>query len=277
MVESVSRPPHHSSDWDVRLPALIAAAERAWPGVTLSRAMLIERLRETEPDPTAHFGDLYLALACAQGDAAAVAHFERAFMPEVEASLQRSRAPLFVLEEVCQRVRTRLLVGDDGQPRIAHYQGRAPLKAWVAVIARRELWRVQEGDEAAPSPEALLNEAGTSADDLDLHVLRDEHRGTFDAAIEAALARLEPTTRALLRMHYFDGVPLGTLARAQGVDKSTISRWLTKAREGVAEDVRAELARSLALSEDELQSIIRALLTQFGARISRVLKQEPSR
>ena len=85
--------------------------------------------------------DVELARACARADPAALAAFEQvlgAVRPAI-ASLGASAAEI---DEVLQRVRVQLLVGDP--PGIAGYAGRGELRAWVRVIAVRETVRLRK-------------------------------------------------------------------------------------------------------------------------------------
>src|SRR4029453_5873016 len=84
-----------------------------------------------------HVADLVLARAWAVGDSAALAEFERRYMPEIEAALARFRMPADEADELKQVVRERLMVGGDGMPRLARCRGNGPLGAWVRVVAAR--------------------------------------------------------------------------------------------------------------------------------------------
>src|SRR5687767_7886006 len=84
--------------------------------------------------------DLALAQACAAGDAAALRRFDDEILrPAVQAVRTIDAAPAFV-DEVRQRLRAKLLVGDgtaDGVAQIRQYAGRGALRGWVGVAAVR--------------------------------------------------------------------------------------------------------------------------------------------
>src|SRR5262249_26842841 len=81
--------------------------------------------------------DLYLALACARGDAAAIAHLESAFFRTIARRIARVVARPEEVDEVLQSLRVKLLVGAGGEPKILEYAGRGDLLAWLEVAATR--------------------------------------------------------------------------------------------------------------------------------------------
>ncbi len=155
-------------------PALAAAVERgraAWPLVRLDLARFVQHLaRHRVADQPAevwlgdvHAPDLYLACACALDAPGAVAAFgEAAYMPLVQRYLLRARANRGILDELCQRVREKLLVG--ATPKIGDYGGRGPLKKWIEVVALRITIDLSRGSGAtcsSTSPIDSLGGAGT--------------------------------------------------------------------------------------------------------------------
>src|SRR5215510_5887513 len=86
-----------------------------------------------------HGADLYLACACAAGDARALARFDEHVLAPAAAAVRSIDASPAFLDEVRQRVRAALLV-PDGAPaaaKLTAYAGRGPLRAWVGVTAVR--------------------------------------------------------------------------------------------------------------------------------------------
>src|SRR5215813_3352548 len=112
--------------------AALATARETWPSVEVDErelAAVIER------DPAArHITDLVLALACARGDAAAIAMFETTFRSDIDAALGRLGVASDQRDEIRQLVRIRLLVGDGAAPKIREYSGRGRLVSWVRVV-----------------------------------------------------------------------------------------------------------------------------------------------
>src|SRR5262245_15061774 len=98
-------------------PALLAAfkAGRAlWPDVTLPFDAFmahIEAIEVADDDLCLRGADLFLAAACAAGDDAAIRHFDAAFVAGADRRVARFRLPPDKLDELRQRVRTKLLLG----------------------------------------------------------------------------------------------------------------------------------------------------------------------
>src|SRR5579884_1384958 len=106
----------------------------AWPGVDVADADFAAAVERHRPAPE-HLADLYLATACAAGNAAALAAFERTHLSQVAAFVARTDSDPAFAEEVRQRLREKLLVGQP--PRISEYAGQGPLGGWVRVAAVR--------------------------------------------------------------------------------------------------------------------------------------------
>ena len=143
--------------------------------------------------------DLYLAWACACGDATALAMFERDIIPIVE----RALASFSDRSEVLQILRERMLVAPAG---IAAYDGRAPLATWLRVCATRIGLREHERAQRHESADdARLAELAPGVPDPGLAYLRRLYGDAFRTAFDAAVASLAPRERNLLRMSVIDG------------------------------------------------------------------------
>ncbi|MBK8715869.1 MAG: hypothetical protein IPN32_14125 [Deltaproteobacteria bacterium] len=82
--------------------------------------------------------DLFLACACLRGDDAALRRFDRDVLGACDAAVRGLDNTDSFLDEVKQRLRTKLLAGDTEQPpRIGEFAGRGALVAWVTVAAVR--------------------------------------------------------------------------------------------------------------------------------------------
>jgi len=212
-----------------------------------------------------HLADLYLAFACAEGDTCALRSFGALLSSVAGAVRSVDGAPSFV-DEILQRLRTRVLVPEDGRgPRILDYAGRGSLENWLragalrlALNARRDARRGPE-----PLPDASLWEPAAPTADRTLELLRGKYATDFGTALREAFASLEPGERNVLRMHFLEGLSLNQIAAMYQVNKSTISRRMAKARETLLERTRAQLERTLALPPTELDS----LLEQLGPRL----------
>lgn len=216
--------------------------------------------------------DLALARAALAGDRAAIAEVERTCVAPLDGGLAALIEPADV-DEVKQRVRHRLLVADGAAGgRLAAYQGRGPLRAFVRVVAVREALRVRRERLGQVGAEAL--ELPVSDDDPSLRLLRARHAEAFRAAFEAALAGLAPADRTLLRQQLLDGLGVEALAALHRVHRVTMFRRLGKVRAALLARTRRELAGRLAVERGELDSLMRAVASDLELTLERVLKAE---
>jgi RNA polymerase sigma-70 factor (ECF subfamily) len=267
---------------DAALEALLASAHTAgivaWPGVTLGAGDFAAHLGLMTSGTPAAVGtlavaDLYLACACARGDARAVAALERAHDAAIDGALSRLRLAAVEREEARQALRVRILLPRDGAPpRIAEYSGRGELRGWlcvaasrIALNARRGVKReVQLGDDllaALPSP----------ALDPELEALRGRTRAEFRAAFAEAVAALSPRARNVLRQHHVDGLGIGELGGVYRVHRVTASRWVVEAQAALIDGLRAAFSRRAGITRDELPSLLRILQSQLELSLGRVL------
>jgi len=258
---------------EARLADQLAEAEARWPEVTVDCRRFVTHWAAQvgrAGDVGAaigqlHLSDLYLAFACAQGDSSALRCFGTLLSSVAGAVRSVDGAPSFV-DEILQRLRTRVLVPEDGRsPRILDYAGRGSLENWLragalrlALNARRDARRGPE-----PLPEASLWEPAAPTAERTLELLKGKYATEFGSALRDAFGSLEAGERNVLRMHFLEGLSLNQIAAMYQVNKSTISRRMAKARETLLERTRAQLERALALPPQELDS----LLEQLGPRL----------
>jgi RNA polymerase sigma-70 factor (ECF subfamily) len=105
-----------------------------------------------------------------------------------------------------------------------------------------------------------------------LAAVRRECKQHFAPAFESAMAALERRERNLLRLHVVDGVPLEALARSYRVHKTTVVRWLVKARAHLFDAVCAELARRMGLGRDEAVRWVADIRSQVELSLSRLMQ-----
>lgn len=220
---------------------------------------------------SAHAADLALAFAVAAGDPVAARRFEAAVGDELIAAVRAiDREPAFV-DEVVQEVRIKLTVGDGGPPRIASYRGAGPLRAWVAVAARRAALNAKRAvrrDRTEPDP---MIELADREPDPELRHLRTLYRSEFRDALTAALAAASDRDRTLLRLRFVEGLELAHIGRMYRVHESTASRWLTAARAQLAEATRANLMARLAVTSATADSVARMVASGLELSVARLL------
>ncbi len=256
---------------DKRAHEHIAEARTRWPGVAVDAARFTQRWAECWRDdvPPPHAVDLYLAIACACGDANALALFDQHFLSKVAAFVARvDRSPAFA-DEIRQRLRESLLVGKSGRPGIATFSGRGALSSWVHVAALRTALdlRRSEGDvRESPTVEAFWADTHP-----ELGYIKERYRTDFRAAFAASLSALAPPERRLLRMHFVDGLSLSQIGTVEKLDKSNVSRRLATIRRAVLADMRERLKARLGIEESALDSLLDVMQSQLDISIERLL------
>ncbi len=258
--------------------ARIAAAGRAaWPDVALGQDAIAARLTarvaedpETQLDQL-HDADVYLAMALAAGDDAAVRAFEDKLVPQIDVALRRMRLPGGTADEVKQALRFELLV-NDGAPKIADYAGRGELAAWLRISAtRKALKLVRKTDREETLDEILLEHWPGNTPDPEHQHLRERYTAELKAAIRAAFADLEVRQRNLLRQHILDELTIDDLAKLYRVHRATCARWLADARAELGKNTRKRLVGALGMPANELESLLRFLDSDIELSISKIL------
>src|SRR5215470_7813622 len=257
------------------LTEIVAAARAAWPGVQVPdaafQAFAAERLGDAGVGTASRdrLVELYLTCACARGDAAAVAAFERTFFIEVDEAARRARTGTAVAADARQNLARSLFVG--ASPQVATFRGRGDLRGWMRVAAMREVLRLakrQKKDVLVDDDRFL--DALCPPSDPELGHLRGEYRDELCAAFARAVASLSERQRELLRRQ-LDGVTIDELAAESRVHRATAARWLAEARGAVRERTRRELASALGARSMEAESIIRLVASRLDVSLDRLL------
>jgi RNA polymerase sigma-70 factor, ECF subfamily len=256
------------------------AARAVWPGVDVGEdefaAYVAERMdsaKKAGKHAALRTGDLYLACACARGDGAALAAFERAFFEEIPRAMKRTRAALPPADELAQVVRHKLFVADAGaRPKIAEYGGRGDLRSWLRVLLSRMILNLA----TRPSPELpfedelLASLLGGSA--ADLEGAKESYRGAFRESFAQAFADLSDRDRSLLRYAFGEDLTVEAIGALYGVHKTTAARWVVRAHEALLGAVRAAVILRLGIGEDEYASVLRMVHSRLDLSLERYLK-----
>jgi RNA polymerase sigma-70 factor (ECF subfamily) len=266
---------------DAAVAEAVARGRAAWNGIDVPRhefaGFLTHRLPENAVPAQAlralPVADLYLACACARGDAAALDAFERAVMPAVDVAIGSLRPSADFRAELRQRVREHLLVArPPDPPRIVEYRGRGPLGAWVRVVALRIGLELRRNEaQAVRRADELAREVPLVGFDQELDYVRSRYHAPIKRAFQEALGDLPDRERNMLQLHLLDDVSLSQIGALYGVDKSTASRWLSRARGQILEGVRRRLRASLGLGAAELDSMIQLFASRLDLSLDRIL------
>jgi RNA polymerase sigma-70 factor, ECF subfamily len=220
--------------------------------------------------------DLYLAVACALGNDQAMACFEHQFLlPLTHALRSVDPDPAFV-DEVKQALRLKLFVGGpDRHPKIRDYSGRGPLLGWLKVAALRTALNLRRAPAPTVSLTGSLAEAlPLDALDPETALLRARHQKDFEAALFEALTTLSTRERRVLRLHVLEGCNVGQIGALFQVDRSTVTRWIVRARRLLLSGTRERLRQKLDLRDSELDSLMRTLQgDELHASVGRYLQE----
>jgi RNA polymerase sigma-70 factor (ECF subfamily) len=259
----------------------VETARRAWPDLAVPTevfvAHLATRLRDDDPPletlAKMHVTDLYLACACARGDAAAITAFDARCFRDVSSALRAMKLDDALLDEVTQQLRVQLFVAhSDAVPDIALYRGVGELRLWVRTVGVRAAFRVLRRERRATGDaEATLLSIASEADDPELEQLKARSAADFKAAFLEAVAALGARERNLLRHHIVDGLTVEQVGRIYRVHRATAARWIAAARERLMRSTQRNLRARLELDAAQIASLVRLVRSQLDISICRVL------
>jgi len=219
---------------------------RAWDRLLARPTSLADALASV------HLADLALAVACAAGDPAALELLDQRYLAQIPSYLGKHGGTPAFADEVRQRVRMKLFVGD--APKIASYAGTGPLGAWLRVVTircARDLHR-------AAHPAAQLTEAiaqPSMAPDPELDYLKLRYGAELSAALGEVLGALEPRQRNLMKLYFLDGLTVEVMGRMFGVNRSTVTRWLADIRARIRDETHRMLRARLGIRDSDLAQL----------------------
>jgi RNA polymerase sigma-70 factor, ECF subfamily len=235
------------------------------------------------PEPEAeferlHLADLYLAFACGRGDEAALRQFHAEYLPAAVATVRGVDSSEAFVEEVTQQLMERILVSADAAPRILEYAGRGSLEHWLRAAALRVALNARRSSHRAPDQLAPYSQADVAAPstDLQLALLHARFGSEFGSALQGAMRELSSQERSVLRLHFLEGLSLNQIGAVYQVNKSTISRRMSRARENLLEKTRDRLEQRLKLQPSELESLMQLLGPGLQLSLASALVSHPT-
>jgi len=259
------------------IDAQLAEIRAAWPQLTVDDALYrraiaarvasrageaVDRVVRTMPA-----ADLYLAAACAAGDAAAIAAFRDVHGPAIRQVLGRLGAPVATIDETEQRVLVMLFVGDAGPPQITTYSGRGRLRSWLRSVAIRTGRRLMGVLHGGDDREDDLDELPAAVRDPELELLRSRYATEVKVAFASALAALTERQRNVLRQYYLDELTIDQLASLYQINRATAARWVAGARLAIVTRTRELLVGELGVASSDVDSIIRLVRSQLSVSL----------
>ena len=266
------------------LEEALRTGETAAPGVVLSAVDFARHLARALGAPSAVtaadelrlvvVGDLYLTCACGAGNVRAIARVERAILSKVGAFIGHIDASPAFVDEVRQGLREKLLVSTgERSATILDYRGRGSLESWVRVAAVRTALNVKRSQKRANANHVHdfdLVDVAAGRGDPEVEMIRSLHKEHFRAAFHATLAELTADERTVLRMHYLDGLTIDEICVGFRVHRSTIARWLDRARKSVLASTLQRMKESAGGAQD-VDSTMRLLESVFDVSVRGLL------
>ena len=261
------------------LQRTLAAARQAWPGLLLGDTDFLMHLAKHWPKDRSprglallHCSDLYLACACARGEAKAISVFEQTFFPKLRAQLTRRAGSAGLAADAEQFLRSKLFLAQGAAPpRIAGYSGKGSLLHWTQAVMVRAVIDLRRAE-----PDYLPledSDHGLEAEGFDPEhlLMKAQTRRHFKSAFRTAAATLSPEQRNLLRLHA-QGVTFEKIGALYGVHRSTALRRVAAAHQLVLDEIRRLLAARLQLGRSELDSLMRLAESQLEVSLGPLLE-----
>lgn len=251
---------------------MVARGRARFPRIACDDELLVELVSRSAEVPAEQLSEeIVLAAACAAGDAGALAELDAHYGVHLTAlvtGMAGDRAP-----DIMQDVRAKLLTAaGDRRARLTEYGGRGSLLSWLRVVAAREALSALRRDrrEVALDDDMMWGKL-VAGHDPALALIRAESVAAIKRAFATAVAGLEVRERNLLRQHLLDGLTIDDLAPLYNAHRSTISRWLTAAREAVWTATQKALRAELALTPSQLDSMLASAREYLDLSLDRVL------
>jgi|GEM_PF-235433 RNA polymerase sigma-70 factor, ECF subfamily len=272
------------AELETTLKRALKRAEEAWPNFEFEPedfiAYLAERIPE-DADPhqsleQIHIEDLYLASATSgttgHGNQA-IAILQKQFNGAIDAALGRIRAARGFEDEAKQRLWEKLFVKSETRPaKISQYSGQGPLRSWLSVAASREaLMLLRKKKPNVEYQDQLSPQRIVRSDDAERSLMKGKYQKHFRHAFQRSLQTLGARERNILRYHYVEGLRFDDIGSVYGVNRSTICRWLAKARQDLLAQTREEMQKELDINTAECESVMRLVNSQLDLSISRFL------
>jgi RNA polymerase sigma-70 factor (ECF subfamily) len=222
-----------------------------------------------------HPEDLALAEAARRGDPQAVHRVTVELLDEAARAVMRLHPSSDFVEEVKQSLRERLLVSTAERPaKLQEYTGQGPLLKWLRVVCVGTAINLRRGDRREHLVDEVAElEQRAAPEDLELDFIKARDGAVFKAAFAEAFASLSVEARNVLRLSVLEGLSIDQLGTLYGVHRATAARWLSKAKETLAERARELAAERLRLQQPELESLMRVIRSQLDVSLHRLLRE----
>jgi RNA polymerase sigma factor (sigma-70 family) len=254
-----------ASRWGLGVEAFSNALERA-----VRKRMNPTGLTVTQREEflsTLHLEDLALAQACAAGQELAWEFFVETYRPYLRsaaAAILRTSAAAAEARELADSLFAELYGLADGKTGdrslFRYFHGRSSMKTWLrAVLAQRHIDAVRVARRFESLDEADGDgKVHEPADRVALPIgdpYRAKYISLFQAALNAALERIELRDRERLRLYYVEEKTLAEIGKKLGEHESSASRNLERIRREMKANVEEFLKKAApgpSLSEEQI-------------------------
>jgi RNA polymerase sigma-70 factor (ECF subfamily) len=224
-----------------------AEARARWPNLSVSGDQLAASVGALTIEPAwleTRGSELVLAHAAAAGDPIAITAFEREVLEPARGVIRRYARETARTDEIMQRLRIHLLVADEeSTPRLARFDGRASLGAWIGMCAARIALQALRSERTRREVALEWSEAlaALPATDPVVEQLRVRHAVRVADALRTACLELPRRQRAVLRLLFVDGASVDEVATMYAVHRVTVWRWVQETRVAMSMQIREHL------------------------------------
>jgi RNA polymerase sigma-70 factor (ECF subfamily) len=216
--------------------------------------------------------ELYLATACARGDALALLRFRRRYFDPLAPCLRRMGLGDAQRDDLWQTLCERLLVATESAlPRIVRYAGGGELSGLVRIAATRVALNWRDREKRQASGDDWLEVLPAAGSDPELHFMKQRHRLELKEELQSALGTLSARERMVLRLHLVEQLGIDSIARVCSVHRATVARWIARSKETLAARVRDRLIARWQIDEGSLPAFKSLLDSQLDLSLERLL------
>ncbi|MBV1858043.1 MAG: sigma-70 family RNA polymerase sigma factor [Nannocystaceae bacterium] len=217
---------------------------------------------------------VYLAAACAAGEAAAITRFEALNFGNVAGTLRSMGAQPSDIDDITSTLREKLFVAAPGKPAsVLECSGRGSLEKMCRVIAARAfLNRQRSARRTRVEADHDLTKVIAPQIDPELAAMKQHHRDVFRVALATAIEKLSSEDRNLLRLSLIHRLSVDEIGGVFQIHRSTAARRLGRLKDAIAQDTRMVLRLQLGVDRKELQSLFRLVQTGLDKSFIRLLE-----
>ncbi len=199
-----------------------------------------------------HTNDLYLSISCMQSSEAGWRRFDACYRPYLAGLASFTCRSTDAGTEIADRVINDMFLPDQlGQPRIATFDGRVPLAAWLRAIvtyrAFKERNRLCNNLEWIESLPEMVDE--NAVRNVDGAVKSDRYEAIARDALGEASRTLTSRERTILLLRYEEQLHAKEIARIYAVNPSTITRAIQRACNKLKVEVVSVLSSKYRLGD----------------------------